>query len=260
MKTGLLLLARMGSTRLPGKLLLEVMERPILEYQIQRLKTAQRPDCLVLCTTQLAEDNVLVDLAARSGIQTFRGSTDDVVERMIQAARDYQLDFVVSIGGDDILSDAGYADRITDRFYETGAEFIYCPDLPMGTSPYGVKPQALERLSQLKTGGTDGWERYLQETGVFQVERVPVNDPTLCRPELRITLDYSEDFEFFKTVLETLHPQDPSFSLKDVIDLVDRSPDLAELGRKRADEWYSQRARFDISVNADAARGPKERG
>lgn len=255
MKAGILLLARTGSTRLPGKLLLEVMGRPILEYQIERLKTARRPDCMVLCTTQLPEDDVLIDLAVRNGLATFRGSTEDVVERMIQAAHKYQVDFIISIGGDDILCDPDHADRVIKKFLQTEADFIYCLDLPVGCTPFGVKTQALERLSRVKTGGTDGWERYFKETGLFQVERIPVEDEVLRRPELRITLDYPDDFEFFKAVFETLYPRKGIFPLRDVIMLIDSRPDIAELSQERAAEWYGQHAMFDIRVKPDSSLG-----
>jgi spore coat polysaccharide biosynthesis protein SpsF len=259
LKSGILLLARSGATRLPGKLLLKVLGRPILEYQLERLKTARRPDCFVLCTTQLAEDEALIDLASQNGLQTFRGNTEDVVDRMIQGAREYQLDFIVSIGGDDLFIDPVLVDLIIERFVRTSADFIYCSDLPVGGTPFGVKTRALERLAQIKTGGTDGWERYFKETGLFQVEVIPPPDQILRRPELRMTLDYQEDFLFFKAVIEELYPQKGIFLLKDVITLMDNRPDIAELAQKRAAEWHTKHATFDIAIRADLAHeGNKE--
>jgi spore coat polysaccharide biosynthesis protein SpsF len=248
MKSGILLLARLGSTRLPRKMLLEVLDRPILEFQIERLKTARRPEEFVLCTTQLAEDDALVDLARRNGLVAFRGSEEDVVERMIQAAKQYKLDFIVSIGGDDIFSDPQYTDKIIDCFDRTAADFIYCHGLPVGATPFGVKTQALEQLQAIKAGGTDGWERYFKETGLFHVEVIPISDPRHCRPELRMTLDYLEDYQFFKAVIETLYPKKRLFSLGDVITLIDQRPDIAELGQRRATEWQHQHHTFDIRI------------
>ncbi len=250
MKTGIFLLARTDSTRLPRKLLLEIMQRPILEYQIERLKTARQPDRFVLCTTERADDDILVEMAVRLGLITFRGNLDDVAHRMLGAAREYKVDFIVSIGGDDILSDPEHVDRIIDKFLRTQADFIHCPDLPMGCSPYGVKTEALEQLCRIKTGGTDGWERYFQETGIFQVESIPVEDEILRRPELRMTLDYPEDFDFFKAIFETLYPKKGIFSLGEVITLIDSRPDIGGLGQKRAREWYDQRASFDIGIKS----------
>lgn len=258
MRAGILLLGRIGSSRLPGKLMLKVLGRPILEYQIERLKTARCPDCLVLCTTQLPEDEVLVDLAINNGLQTFRGNTEDVVDRMIQAARQYKLDFIVSIGGDDVFSDPRCVDLIIECFAKTSADFIYCPDLPVGGSPFGVRTKALERLSQVKTGGTDGWERYFKESSLFHVELISPEAPMLHRPELRMTLDYPEDFQFFKAVIEELYSPPKIFSLQDVIRLIDNRPDIAELGQKRAAEWYTQHTAFEVTVKQDLAQSEKK--
>jgi spore coat polysaccharide biosynthesis protein SpsF len=254
MKSGILLLGRTDSSRLPGKLMLPVLGRPILEYQIERLKTAKRPDCFVLCTTQLPEDDVLVDLAIRNGLQTFRGNAEDVLDRMIQAARQYKLGLIVSIGGDDVFIEQRCVDPIIECFTRTSADFIYCPDLPVGVTPFGVKPQALERLCQIKTGGTEGWERYFKESGLFQVEVIPSEDPRLRRPELRMTLDYQEDFLFFKAVIEELYSPTKIFPLEEVIALIDSRPDIAALGQKRADEWHKLHISFDVTVK----QGPSQ--
>ncbi|PSO95192.1 MAG: hypothetical protein BRC49_12515 [Cyanobacteria bacterium SW_10_48_33] len=254
MKTSILLLARTGSTRLPGKLLRPVMGRPILDYQIERLQTAQRPNGLVLCTTQLAEDDALIELASRHEIANFRGNTEDVVERMLQAAYEYQVDFIISIGGDDLLCDPELVDLAIERFWQTKADFILFNDLPLGITPYGVKTEALKQLSEIKEGGTDGWERYFLETNRFQLEQIPVQDESLRRPELRMTLDYTEDFEFFKAVLEKLYPYRKNLSLRDVIELVDSQPKIAQLSQKRSQEWKNKHASFDIRVKPESSQ------
>ncbi len=260
MKSGILLLARTGATRLPGKLLMKVLGRPILEYQIERLKAARRPDCFVLCTTQLAEDEALIELASQNGLPTFRGNTEDVLDRMIQGAREYQLDLIVCIGGDDLLIDPVLVDVVIERFVKTSADFIYCADLPVGGTPFGIKTQALERLVEIKTGGTDGWERYFIETGLFQVEAIPPPDPILRRPGLRMTLDYQEDFLFFKAVIEELYPRKGStFPLQEVITLIDQRPDIARLAQARAAEWLAKHVAFDIGIRQDLVQeGNKE--
>jgi len=241
--------------------MMEVLGRPILEYQIERLKTAKRPDCLVLCTTPGPEDQVLVDLARKNGLETFRGHPEDVVDRMIQAARHFKLDFIVSIGGDDLFADPRCVDLLIEGFAKTGADFLYCPDLPVGGTPFGVKTQALERLAQIKTGGTDGWERYFKESGLFQVELISPGAPELRRPELRMTLDYPEDFLFFKAVIEELYKPGKIFTLQEVIGLIDRRPDIAALGQKRAEEWLTKHVGFEISVKEDSSEsGKKDKG
>lgn len=248
MNSSILLLARNGSSRLPRKLLRKVLGRPILEYQIERLRRAKSINQIVLCTTPLPEDDELVECARACGIEGFRGSADDVVERMAQAARHFHVDVVVSIGGDDVLSDPVCTDTIVERLVQSGADFAYCEGLPVGASPYGVTTAALERLLRTKTGGSDGWERYFQEGTMFGVERIHSDNIRLCRPELRMTLDYAEDFEFFKLTFEALYPGKPDFSLQDVIELGDQRPDIRQLGQARAQEWLNKWSAFDVTV------------
>jgi spore coat polysaccharide biosynthesis protein SpsF len=237
---------------------MEVLGRPILEYQIERLKTAVLPDVFVLCTTQLKEDDVLVDLAHRNGLQSFRGNADDVLDRLLQAAKIYQIDFIVNVGGDDIFLVPECVDLVIENFSHTSADFIYCAPLPVGGSPFGIKTQALEQLLKVKTGGTDGWERYFKETGLFQVECIPPPDPVLGRPELRMTLDYLEDFQFFQAVINELYPRKRIFPLKDVIALMDSRPEIMELAQKRATEWLAKHVSFDIAVKQDSTKAEEK--
>jgi spore coat polysaccharide biosynthesis protein SpsF len=237
---------------------MEVLGRPILEYQIERLKTAVLPDVFVLCTTQLQEDDILVDLAQRNGLQSFRGNAEDVLDRMLQAAKLYQIDLIVNVGGDDVFLVPECVDLVIENFSRTSADFIYCAPLPVGGTPFGIKTQALEHLLKVKTGGTDGWERYFKETGLFQVECIPSPDPVLCRPELRMTLDYLEDFQFFQAVINELYPRKRIFPLKDVIALMDSRPEIMELAQKRAAEWLAKHVSFDIAVKQDSTKAEEK--
>lgn len=248
MKTGLFLLARTASQRLPKKSLLKVGGKPLLAYQLERLKRVQKPDCLVLCTTSLKEDDILADLALEAGFDIFRGANEDVIERMLQAAEFHKVDFIVCVGGDNIFADPPHIDKVVERYKETLADFVYCPDLPVGCSSYSAKTEAMKHLHHIKQGKTDGWEMYFINTGIFRVERVPVV-PELCRPELRMTLDYPEDFEFFKAILKNLYVPGKFFSLKEILCLLEARPDIAALGQKRKEDWLQQRKIFDIRIS-----------
>ncbi len=252
MKAGILLLARMAASRLPGKLMKEVMGRPLIDYQIERLRTSRRAGRIVLCTTTAPDDDVLAGFADRIGLEVFRGHPEDVVDRMVAAASHFDLETVISIGGDDVFSDPQAADRIVESLERTGADFAYFPELPSGTSPYGVTRGALERLLRIKIGGSDGWERYFQEDNGFRTEAIAPPSEALRRPELRMTLDYPEDFLFFQAVLESLYPGNPRFSLGDIIALRDRDTQIAAWGQARAEEWTRRYNAFHVEVDAPA--------
>ena len=97
--------ARMGSTRLPGKVLREVGGKPILEILIKRLRRSRRIDSILVATTEKAEDNGIVDLATKVGVEWYRGSEDDVLKRFIDASRAVNADIVIRVTADNPLTD-----------------------------------------------------------------------------------------------------------------------------------------------------------
>ncbi|MBI4125623.1 MAG: hypothetical protein HY609_00300 [Deltaproteobacteria bacterium] len=248
MKTGLLTYARTNSYRLPGKVLLEVMGRPILSYQIERLKNAKKTECFILATTPLAEDDVLADLARAEGLALYRGSVEDLIERMLHGAQAHGVDFLVTVGSDNIFVDPCHVDLLIDQYEKTGADFLYCPDLPLGASPYAVKVSALETCHRNHQGKTDhGWDLYFLKNKRYRVERVPVAEE-LRRPELRMTMDYLEDFQFFKAVLETLYSPGCGFPLQAIIRFIDTHPAAAALAQERVNDWNNLRKTFEKNI------------
>src|SRR6266508_2374891 len=130
--------ARLGSTRLPRKMLLELHGQTALERLIDRLRLAQRPDLLVVCTTTEREDDELAALAARLGAEAFRGDRDDILVRWLGATDEHDVDFFAACDGDDLFCDPIHVDRLIACHEETGAEYITCVGLPFGAAPIGI--------------------------------------------------------------------------------------------------------------------------
>jgi spore coat polysaccharide biosynthesis protein SpsF len=99
-KTGVLVAARMGSSRLPGKALRKLGDKPMILFLLTRLKRSQLVDKLVFCTTELDEDDRLAEIVESEGYEVFRGSNNDVVKRYVDAAQKYQIDTVIRVTGD----------------------------------------------------------------------------------------------------------------------------------------------------------------
>src|SRR5438876_12351415 len=102
---GLFIPVRLDSSRLPGKALLEIMGKPVIQHLVERLKLASSPDLIVICTSIDPADDPLVRVADESGVRVFRGSKEDLLERYRQAALKNRVDLIVSVDGDDILVD-----------------------------------------------------------------------------------------------------------------------------------------------------------
>jgi len=230
-KTAVFITVRMKSTRLPRKALLDIEGRSTIEHLIDRAKAARCPDLVVLCTSTHPDDKVLVDMAHRNGIEAFRGSPEDKLDRYLQAARKYGIDFIVNVDGDDILCDPKLIDRTIKHFKKTGSDCIFWRGFPVGAVPTGIKVEALERVCQLKEErDTEVWGGYFTDTGLFKVEYLNASDD-MKHPEFRMTLDYPEDLEFFRTVFKRLYSSGKIFSLEEVVKLLEENPEIAEINQ-----------------------------
>lgn len=226
MKTGLLITARLKSTRLPEKLLREVEGRPIFAHMIERLKLAKRVDEIIVCTSTNPQDDRLEKLAESEAISCFRGDEDDVVKRLSDAATQFGLDYILSITADCPFSDPDYADKIVEAYERTEADLIRALDLPHGAYCYGVKPAAFRRVIEIKDGtNTEVWTRYFTDTDLFTVLDLSI-EPRHAKPTLRMTLDYADDLEFFKAVFAHLYQPGRVFTLDEIVDLLESHPEI----------------------------------
>lgn len=242
-RIGSLLVARMGSTRLPGKVLRVVHGKPLVEHLIDRVRLARHPETLVLCTSTRPEDDALEDVARRTGIGCFRGHPTDVLDRCLGAARAHGIDFFPIIEGDEVFCDAEFIDRVVEHFWKTDADYVEVTGLPLGAFVEGIKTRALARVCEAKEGAdSDGWPRYFTETGLCRVETVGVPDFGELAPECRMTLDYPEDFALIRAIYDRLYAPDRIPSIRDVMAFLGANPEL-----RRTNQHL-------IAVYADACR------
>jgi len=240
MKTAIFLSMRNKSKRLPGKHFLEIKGKTITEHLIDRLKKANLP--IVLCTSINPDDKALVEMAEKEGIESFQGSEEDKLDRYLKAAEEYGIDFILVVDGDDIFCDPEYIQKIVEKFRETNADFIMAKGLPLGATAFGVKKDALAKVCELKKeDDTEVWGGYFTETDMFDDQYVEA-EQDVRYPELRMTLDYQEDFDFFKRIFDELG-QD--FSLKQTVELVRKKPEIFDINsgvQKKYEEHLKEAA------------------
>ena len=200
---------------------------------IDRLKRSSKVSEIVLCTSTEPEDDELIEVAQANDVLSFRGSPDDVLERMLGAADHFGFDYLLSITADCPLVDPEYADLIVEKYLETSADLIRQFDLPHGAFSYGIKVKALRKVVEIKDSNeTEVWGRYFSDTGLFEVLDMEVTKETHKQPGLRMTLDYPEDFHFLQRVFEALYKEDEIFSLDDILDFLAHNPDVAGINSK----------------------------
>lgn len=231
MKTGFLITARLKSERLPKKLLLEVNGEAYIRWMIRRLKLATSLEEIVLCTSTNPQDDPLETVAKEEGVACFRGSEDDVIQRLYDASLKYQLDYVVNMTADCPLLPYDLIDDLIECYNKTDADLVKCHHLPVGIYLSGLKPEAMKRLLELKaSGNTEYWLYYFLKTDLFKVEQL--STPSHWnKPEYRLALDYPEDHEVFKIVYEDLGPDAYKVSTSDLIQWLDDHPEVLAINR-----------------------------
>lgn len=225
--------ARMGSTRLPGKVLLPIDGRPMFSYQIERLRRARSLQQLVIATTDLAADQPIVDFAAAEGVACVRGSEQDVLSRYRLAAREFAATTVVRVTSDCPLLDPELIDAAIDAYREGGA-YDYVSNMMQPSWPYGMAVEVFSAtaLEEAFNEATDPAEReHVTPFIYWRPERYRLRSLTR-QPDLsahRWTVDTPEDFQVVRLILQTLYPRRPTFSMSDVLALLEQHPDWVRI-------------------------------
>ncbi len=232
MKKVIFITARTGSTRLPRKCLLKIDGLTTIEYLIGRLKRSKLADLIILCTTQLSEDDVLCKIARIHQIQHFRGSVEDKLTRWLGAAEKFDVEFFVTADGDDLFCEPALIDLAFEQYRKTCADFIEAGKVPCGAFTYGIKASALKKVCEVKdTNDTEMMWVYFKQTGLFRIEQLQNIPAIYNRPEIRMTLDYPDDFKFFRSVIEGLGATKKDFDLADIIEYLDCNPHIIKINQ-----------------------------
>ncbi len=243
MRVAALIQSRMSSKRLPGKNLKPLQGRPMLGRLIDRLKRSQSLDTICLATSVDPSDAPLEDFAKAEGIQCFRGSLDDVMDRVVHAAQFVGADLMVEVTGDCPLIDPAIIDATVARYRQGGVDYLINVldklSFPIGFDVQVYRRELLEEVSALTN---DPYDRvnvtpYIyRHADKYQVINL-LAPPELDRPRYRLCVDYAEDFEVISAIYAGLLPQREDFDAFDIVDFLDNQPDLAKSNTNREDSF-----------------------
>ena len=238
MNKAIFITVRTNSSRLPQKALLEINGIPTIEHLIKKVKQSRGTDLIILCTTELKEDDVLCQIAEKNDILYFRGSVTDKLDRWLGAATKYHIDFFVTADGDDLFCEPELIDSAFKQYDEKHPDFIESSNVICGAFTYGIKTSALKKVCEIKdTDDTEIMWVYFKDTKMFQVEELEGLDKIYQRPDIRMTLDYPDDFRFFKNIIENLGSKQKNFNLRDIIKYLDENPCMIQINQYLEDEW-----------------------
>ena len=220
MSVAILITARLKSTRLREKAIKQIMGRPMLSHMIDRLKLAKKPNKIIVCTSTIEQDNRLCELAESEGVEYFRGHPEDVLMRMRDAAKKFDVDTVISCTADNPFIDPIYVDKIIDFHLNNNNDFSYIEGLPFGTFSYALKYNAIVKACEIKdTIDTEVWGGYFTQTDMFKCDFLKVTDQSVKYPELRLTVDTLQDFNLIVEIFKQLDGSNNVFSLKEIVAL-----------------------------------------
>jgi spore coat polysaccharide biosynthesis protein SpsF len=241
--------ARMGSTRLPGKVIKPLCGKPVLWHVVTRVMEAKTIDTVIVATTEKKEDDAIVDLCHEYKFPVLRGSENDVLDRYYQCASTFHADVIVRITSDCPLIDPCVVDLVV-RDYLIG-NFDYVTNTLEYTFPDGLDVEvfSFEALKTAWQHATLSSERehvtpYIRNHGEFRKKNVTAKNPY---PSYRLTLDFPEDYQLIKQIYEGLGCT--RFYLDDINAYLKANPDLTLLNQR-----YTSNEGYLISLVEDAKK------
>jgi len=226
--------ARMTSTRFPGKVLKPILGRPMLELQIERVRSCQTIDRVVIVTSTALDDQQIVDLCQRINVDFFCGNLENVLNRFYQAAKKFKPDHIVRLTGDCPLIDAKVIDNMVRLYLEKKCD--YGTNCMPPTYPDGLDAEIFT-FKALKEAYSEVFlPSHLEHISLFfeeQPERFKIANLSnhIDLSGLRWTVDEPQDFEFVKIIFKTLYPVKPLFGMEDILGLLEKKPEIALLNR-----------------------------
>ena len=232
-KVAAIVQARMGSTRLPGKSLMLLAGKPLVGRVIERIRTATKIDKLILAIPDNIENNPLETLGKSYGVQIFRGSEIDLVDRYYNAAKNLSCKYVVRIPADNPVPQGSEIDRIIDHHlslnrpgFSSNLAEIYGSRYPDGI---GAEIFDFELLEEISADFSDSKKREHVHLNFFDYATQKAVDENWCpistvqcpsdfaRPDIILDVNTQIQFEYMANLYKELYPSNPNFNIKDII-------------------------------------------
>jgi spore coat polysaccharide biosynthesis protein SpsF (cytidylyltransferase family) len=247
--------ARLGSTRLPGKALMEIAGRPMLWHVLTRAAAIPGVDEVVLATTVSSEDDVLVDVARAAGLRVTRGSVEDVLDRFRAALLAHPADAVVRVTGDCPLLDPRVSGLVVEEYRRDRSldyvSNVHPPTYPDGLDAEVISPEALEtawREARLPSEREHVTPYVWRHPERFRIANVSHHEDL---SGLRWTVDDGRDLDFVRAVYAELSPDGTrSFGMAELLELLRARPELASLNAgSRRNEGFERSRIADVPAS-----------
>ena len=237
-KVVLIIQARMSSTRLPGKSMMPLADKPLVYRMVERLKKCKKVDEIVIATSDQPEDKVLVDLANELGVSSFQGNLFDVRNRYLKTAEEFNADFIIRIPADNPMPDANEIDKLIEFHLVNNPQGFSSNLAQVNNSGYldgiGAEIFSTKLLQESVTrSSSDTVKEHVHRNFFDYSTQTPV-DASWCpiaspkapeelrRPDIILDVNTMDDYTKIKRIYDHLYPQNPNFTTEDVINFIDK--------------------------------------
>ena len=225
--------ARMSSRRLPGKVMKTVLDKPLIGYLLERLKYVKNLDKIVVATSTDPSNDLLCEYVSQQGIEVFRGSEDDVLDRYYQVACKYKAKVVVRLTADCPLLDPGVVSKVIAYFETHDCDYVsngHPPTFPDGLDvevfSFEVLKEAWE-CAELKSE-REHVTPYIVHSDKFNMGNVALKTDLSGE---RWTVDEPEDFLLIKSIIENLYVKNPTFDMNDILEYKKNNLEIFEINQ-----------------------------
>jgi spore coat polysaccharide biosynthesis protein SpsF len=232
MRTVAIIEARMGSTRLPGKVMMDLGGEPMLSRMIDRVRRCRNLDDVLVATTTSPGDDPIVDMAVAKGVGYCRGSEEDVLGRVLDTADRYGVDVIVELTADCPLIDPRIIDETVAAFHDRQPDFCWNPNHPVGMSTRVFRRGGLSLVGMLTDDPTDREHvscYFWTHPGEFEI--VTVQADPIHQDEIELTVDTQDDLDLIRMIFSELYSRSPHFGLPEILLLLHQHPELREINR-----------------------------
>jgi spore coat polysaccharide biosynthesis protein SpsF len=237
---GVIIQARMGAKRLPGKVLKQIDGQPLLKYQIERINRSKHVKCIVIATTTSMMDDPIAKFCHDSGLNCFRGDEQDVLSRYFECAKKFGIETIVRITADCPLIDPEIIDQTIDLFLKSESDFA-ANTVPPESSffPDGSDVEVFS-FKALNKAYYECKDEHFREHVTFYFWKVNNGFNTIQLKsernlsQYRITVDYQEDFEVVEFIFKSIKKRNIFGNLNEIISILDKNPEI----RKRNSRYF----------------------
>ena len=232
METAIILQARLGSKRLPGKVFKKINGKTILEYIIKRLKKTKLSKNIIVATTKRDEDQKIIKVAKKMNCYTFRGSTNNVLDRYYKAASYYKVKNIARVCSDSPLIDPNIINKVYFFYLKNNYDYVsnkIFPSYPIGMGVEILNFQSLEKANKSASNvhEKEHVTPYIyKRPKKFKIKNIGLKKKIL---NYRLVLDYIEDFKLISKILKHFNKQKKEYYLKDIIKYINKNPKVKKI-------------------------------